>query len=184
MLRNYLAAQYIQRTALQTSARVVIFPEDLLAWNTATEAFWSPTFDTLRARHSSMIVGATMFIPGRVGKYRNVAVLRGATSTVFDQRIPIPITMWKPFGDTGVPIHIFGPGTVANVDGQKAAVIICYEQLLVWPIVRSIAERPTVLVGIANDYWAVGTYFPAIQQANLHAWGRLFNLPVITAVNQ
>jgi hypothetical protein len=184
ILRDYQEAQYIQRTALQTPARVVIFPEALLVWNAATEDFWSDTLQKLDAAHKTMILGATIRLPGRAANYRNVAVLRGETNTVFDQRIPIPVTMWNPLSRKSVPMHLYGPGTINNVAGERPAVLICYEQLLVWPIARSMTEHPTVLVGIANDYWAAHTYFPAIQTANLEAWARLFNLPVITAVNQ
>jgi hypothetical protein len=184
VMADYKTAQYIQRTALETKARVIVFPEDLLQWNNATEMFWNDTLRKLHASHKTMILGAAVLLPGKEGNYRNVAVLRGETNFVYDQRIPIPVTMWKPFGGNSVPMNILGAGTVANVAGERPAILICYEQLLVWPLVRSISEHPTVLIGMANDYWAVKTYFPAIQSTNLKAWGRLFNIPVIAAVNQ
>lgn len=57
--------------------------------------------------------------------------------------------------------------------GERAAVLICYEQLLVWPVVAAALDRPTLLVGIANDYWAVGTRIPAVQKGELRAWAQL-----------
>jgi hypothetical protein len=45
----------------------------------------------------------------------------------------------------GVPLNLFGPGTI-SVQNQRAAVLICYEQLLVWPFVSSAFEHPTVVV--------------------------------------
>ena len=67
----------------------------------------------------------------------------------------MPIAMWKPFSADGVPLNLFGPGTI-SVQGQRAAVLICYEQLLVWPFLSSAFERPTILITAANDYWAKG----------------------------
>ena len=69
------------------------------------------------------------------------------------------------------------------VAGKRAAILICYEQLLVWPILASAAENPDILLGVANDYWAEGTSINAIQGACLHAWSRLFNIPLFLATN-
>lgn len=183
MMRDYLTAQFIQRTALTDGATVTIFPESLVRWNTATEDFWKPTLDRLKAEHRTLLVGATVLIPGPPGRYRNTVIVRGATDEVFDQRIPIPITMWHPLDGSGVPLNYMGQGTIL-IAGHRAAILICYEQLLVWPFVRSFQEHPDVLVGVANDYWASKTYFPKIQRADMIAWGQLFNLPVLTAVNE
>jgi apolipoprotein N-acyltransferase len=101
-----------------------------------------------------------------------------------DQRIPIPLTMWKPLTpEDGVRLNLFGPSTISPIDGQRAAILICYEQLLPLAALQSLYEHPTVLIGIANDYWAKDTYFPNIQSADMQAWGLLFHLPVLTSTN-
>jgi apolipoprotein N-acyltransferase len=91
--------------------------------------------------------------------------------------------MWRPWDHVGVPIHYFGPATLA-IGSRRAAPIICYEQLLVAPVLLSIREKPDVLLGIANDYWASGTYIPEIQNAAITAWSRLFWIPLVTATNK
>jgi hypothetical protein len=48
----------------------------------------------------------------------------------------------------------------------------------------SIRDKPDVLLGIANDYWAVGTYIPEIQNAAITAWSRLFWISLVTATNR
>ena len=183
MLRDYSTAQLIQRTALHSKSRVVVFPESIVQWNQSTEAFWRRTLATLRAEHRTLLVGAIVLRPSPQGAYRNVAVIRGQYDHIFDQRIPIPVTMWKILGGTGVRLNLEGPGTLLFGE-DRAAIFICYEQLLAWPMIMSFEEHPDIMVGIANDYWAKGTYFPQIQQANMQAWGRLFNLPIVTAVNR
>ena len=60
---------------------------------------------------------------------------------------------------------------------------ICYEQLLVFPILISMAHDPDLIVGAANDWWARGTSIPTIQGQALDVWGRLFSLPVVRATN-
>jgi hypothetical protein len=55
--------------------------------------------------------------------------------------------------------------------------------MLMIPILESLYARPTVLIGMTNDYWAVHTWVPQMQSATLKSWGRLFNLPVVNAIN-
>jgi apolipoprotein N-acyltransferase len=66
---------------------------------------------------------------------------------------------------------------------SAVAVLICYEQMLAFPILTSVLQRPTVLVGISNTYWLKRTPVPRYQAAALRAWGLLFRLPVLLALN-
>ncbi len=167
---DFAAAQWIQHRALESRARVIVFPESAVPrWNEATEMFWQPTLALLKASGKTIILGAGVSKPG-TGQFDNVLLTRGAQNGPdLPQRIPVPIGMWRPGARTGVPIHVWGSGTV-NIVGERAAVLICYEQLLVWPVLAAALDRPTLIVGIANDYWAVGTRIPAVQAAATTAW--------------
>ena len=90
--------------------------------------------------------------------------------------------MWKPLRQDGIPLRLAGPGTIA-VAGHRAGILICYELLLTWPVFTVSLEHPTILVGLANDYWASQTSIAAAQRAALTAWARLFRLPKLIAVN-
>ena len=79
-------------------------------------------------------------------------------------------------------MSLLGSGT-ADVDGQRVAVLICYEQLLVWPMLRSALERPTLLIAASNEAWTAATRVPAIQHGCARAWARLFGLPLVSAIN-
>jgi len=83
----------------------------------------------------------------------------------------------------GVPLNLLGPGII-SVQGQRAAVLMCYEQLLVWPFLSSVFEHPNVLVTAANDYWAKGTLIPEIQEVSAKSLARPFGLPLLSAVNK
>ena len=69
------------------------------------------------------------------------------------------------------------------MDGQRAAVLICYEQVLTCPIVASMLQSPTVLIGISNMYWFADTPIPRYQESALRAWAKLFHIPYLLAVN-
>jgi hypothetical protein len=182
-LADYQAAQCIQQIALRSDARVILFPETVVTnWNPGTDLFWKPTIDTLREQGKTILVGANVFDP-TTQHYFNSMVIRGAEQGPnFVQRIPIPIAMWIPLSKTGVPLQLRKPGTI-KIAGQNPAILICYEQLLVWPVVTSFVRRPTLLLGTANDYWAENTTIPDIQRACLESWARLFRVPLLWAQN-
>ena len=144
---------------------------------------WEPTITTLKATDRTTLIGAGLPVAGS-DEYRNALIPIGAEATApFIQRIPAPVGMWKPFGPkNGVPLYLLGPGTL-TLRGHRAAVLICYEQLLVWPILHSATERPTLLIGVSNEHWTKQTPIPSIQRTCLRAWSRLFSLPLVTATN-
>jgi Carbon-nitrogen hydrolase len=182
-LTEYKNAQIIQRTALQSHAQVIVFPETSIhRWNSTTDLFWGPQLHQLQTQGKTLLIGADVSIPASTA-YKNVVVVRGSSGpTLFQQRVPIPVAMWKPGATDGVPLNLNGPG-VLQIGRERAAVLICYEQLLTWPVLTSMTQHPTVIVGVANDYWAKDTIIPAIQNSCLEAWARLFRLPLVKAVN-
>ncbi|BAP81946.1 conjugal transfer protein TraB (plasmid) [Bradyrhizobium diazoefficiens] len=72
---------------------------------------------------------------------------------------------------------------VVESAGHRVAPLICYEQLLVWPVLQSMLHSPDVLVAIGNDWWTAGTNMLAIQRASTEAWARLFGLPLVLSFN-
>ena len=79
-------------------------------------------------------------------------------------------------------LNLLGPGTV-DVRGHRAAILICYEQLLTWPMLLSAIEKPTLLIAISNEAWTAATIVPRVQHACVRAWARLFGLPLVSAIN-
>ena len=189
-LTEFNAHEQMQETITQSNARLLLFPEHVVTqWNEATEAFWHKSLENVANRHATLIIGAGFprlhrrHIMGG-NSYYNVLIARtDGKQTVYYQRIPVPLAMWKPFSADGVPLSLFGPGTIP-VKNERAAVLICYEQLLVWPFLSSALERPSILITTANDYWAAHTPIPKIQNASSSSLARLFRLPVLSAVNK
>jgi hypothetical protein len=118
-------------------------------------------------------------LPERVD---NAMILVGAESATFYQRVPVPVGMWRPFSRVSVPLRLNAPGVLV-IDHQRAAVLICYEQMLTFPILTSMLQHPTVIVGISNTFWVDHTAIPRYQANALRAWAKLFRLPYLSAVN-
>jgi apolipoprotein N-acyltransferase len=182
---EFSTAEKIQSMALDVHGRVIVFPELVVRrWGESTDLFWEPTLDQLRARGNTVLVGAGLASSVSPDQYRNTVIIRGADdSSRFEQRIPVPLAMWKPWGGKDrVPLNLFGSPTV-DLAGDRAVILICYEQLLPWSYVSALWHRPTVIVGLSNATWTKATVIPRNQSAMLQAWGRLFGLPIISAIN-
>ena len=183
--QNLFQKEESTRLVIHTStSNLTILPEGAVRrWTEATETFWKETINNLKATNRIALIGAGLPIPNS-DEFHNSVITIGASQTGrFDQRIPIPIGMWKPFGPAdGVPLNLTGPGTF-NLGEHRIALLICYEQLLVWPMIHSALEKPTLIVGITNASWTKHTYIPTAQNVYLRTWGRLFGVPTISAVN-
>jgi apolipoprotein N-acyltransferase len=183
--QNLFQKEESTRLVIHTStSNLTILPEGAVRlWTEATEAFWTETIDRLKATNRIALIGAGLPIPNSDEFHNSVLTIGTIPTARFDQRIPIPIGMWKPFGPAdGVPLNLTGPGTL-KLGEHRLAILICYEQLLVWPMLHSALENPTLIVGISNAAWTKHTYIPAAQEACLQAWSRLFGSPYISAVN-
>ncbi|RYD22221.1 MAG: conjugal transfer protein TraB [Spirochaetia bacterium] len=172
------------RAAASVKARFIVLPESALG-------FWTPTvaklwIQGLRGSKLTVIAGAAVIEPGG---YDNVMVEVSADEAriLYRERMPVPVSMWQPWrGWTGqgggARANLFSNPVVEN-DGQTLAVLICYEQLLLWPVLQSMLHSPTAIVAPGNGWWTAGTSIVAIQNVSVMAWAKLFGLPVVTAFN-
>jgi apolipoprotein N-acyltransferase len=177
---DFQIEQNLQSLVQASAARYMVFPEGTIRiWTDATDLEWLSVLANLG---KTVLAGASL--PGDTGGYDNALVIfNGQSRRAILQRIPIPGGMWNPFKPRrSFALHIFHSG-IAEVGDQRVAALICYEQLLVWPMLRSAVERPTLLVAVANDAWTSNTAIPEIQRSCVWAWARLFGLPVISAIN-
>lgn len=180
---EFQAADTIQQEAASSAAKVLIFPEGVVRrWTEATDAFWKTTIDHAAKRGAVLLVGAAVPVAKPSQRLRNIVAIRGASTAEFEQRIPVPLAMWKPWGKDRVSLNLTGNAT-AEIGSERVAILVCYEQLLAWSYLTALASQPTVLVGVANASWTKYTAVPRYQQAALHSWARLFGKPVISATN-
>jgi apolipoprotein N-acyltransferase len=144
---------------------------------------FSADLAALRGGRSSPFPRRPFQNPNATFAYDNAVLVRGAETATAVQRIPVPIGMWNPFQAHGARSNLLAR-TVTPIASERAAVLVCYEQILTWPVLSSVLEKPTVFVAVANDHWATGTPIPTFQTAAVRAWSRLFGIPFLTATNQ
>jgi hypothetical protein len=172
-------------------SKVLIFPETILGrWAAPSSWIWADTARQAQARGQTLILGAEWTVDDAVftrpEHFENIAgrlTAAGELEPLYRQLMPIPVAMWRPWvNETAVPAW-FSP-QIAQINGQSTAFLICYEQLLVWPVLVAMSQDPKVLVGLSNDWWARETRVPAIQRSVMEAWARLFGTKLVISQNR
>jgi hypothetical protein len=166
----------------------VVLPESTLGfWTPRVARFWHKG---LTGTDITVIAGAAL-INGR--GYDNVLVTISAVGNevLYRERMPVPGSMWQPWrswmgdgnGSEGAARAHFFANPIVKVGTLKVAPLICYEQLLVWPVLQSAFHRPEAIVAVGNGWWTAGTSIIDIQRASSEAWARLFDLPLVISFN-
>jgi apolipoprotein N-acyltransferase len=93
----------------------------------------------LKTKGSAVLVGAE--VVGRWHQLQNALVALSDESTPLVQRVLVPIGMWRPWSTESIVADPLASG-VCLVAGRKMAYLICYEQLLVLPVLLSMSAYP------------------------------------------
>lgn len=122
------------------------------------------------------------------GSYDNEMRAFGKNSGyVYRQRFPPPVGMWRPWTKGWTRAHWLDSGIWQYMDrnghNKKAACLICYEQLLVMPVVVSMLFKPDIIIAQENHWWSRYTSIPNCSREAVTLVGRLFGVPVVTARN-
>lgn len=177
-----LAKQMRRTVAAGNVGAFYILPESVGGDWSLNRPYWDKVEEIAREKKAVVLVGGWMPLPG--GRYQNAMFSVGASvDHQINQRVPIPVSMWKPFFKDGAEPELFASG-VTKISGENAASLVCYEQLLVWPVLVSMYHSPTLLLSTSNTWWAKNTDVPVIQEQITRAWARLFGLPFIFATNK
>ncbi len=168
----------------QAGARVVVLPESALGlWTPTVSQFWMSAL-----RETGVVVIAGAAAADRHG-YDNILVeiVAGQAQVLYRARVPVPVSMWQPWrswlGDgSSARAHLFANPIVTS-QGRRIAPLICYEQLLLWPVLQSMLHAPDLIVATGNGWWTAGTSVVGIQRASVEAWARLFGVPLVMAFN-
>ncbi|MCV9967710.1 conjugal transfer protein TraB [Pararhizobium sp. BT-229] len=172
------------RGAASDGARFVVLPESALGfWTPTLERFWT---GVLRDGEATIIAGAAVI---DADGYDNVLVAIDSKggSILYRERMPVPGSMWQPwrswFGDSGGARANFFANPIVAIGADRAAPLICYEQLIVWPVLQSMLHDPDFIIAVGNGWWTKGTSIVAIQRAAARSWGKLFAIPLVIAFN-
>lgn len=167
------------KAAVQEGSNAVVLPESALGlWGRTTERLWQRELAGLDVKVNG---GAAVIDP--VG-YDNVMmeITPDSSRIIYKERMPVPVSMWQPWTTGGTHAHFFD-NPVVEFAGYRVAPLICYEQLIIWPVIQSMLHDPEVIVATGNGWWIGGTNIVDIQKASAEAWASLFGLPLVMAFN-
>lgn len=181
----------IAKAGIQTGAEVVLLPEQVGGWQTkAMQQLWALELRYSGAKPNQMILigGAQPLDERRYANALFVWMNDDMLGTV-SSRQTVPVSMWRPYSRTGThaPINWFKTNVLqVPLHGMpvKTIAVFCYEETLMFPMLTSLAfESPYAIISVVNGWWAS----PAeqkVQTQHIDAWAKLFNLPVLRAVNR
>ncbi|HHB94356.1 MAG TPA: hypothetical protein ENK88_04345, partial [Campylobacterales bacterium] len=121
-------------------------------------------------KDKTILAGA--YIYNGVGGYDNVLVeLNNTTSKIiYKQRVPVPISMWKPWSEQGAKAYPF-QNPIVKYKQSRVGVFICYEQLLTYTYLHTMFYEPEYIIGISNLWWVEDKSIGEIQRRSLELWG-------------
>ncbi|SFB62589.1 Carbon-nitrogen hydrolase [Rhizobium sp. NFR07] len=168
----------------QTADDVVVLPESAIGfWTPMVERLW-----TSALRDSGLMILAGATVVNERG-YDNVlvAISQAGGRIVYRERMPVPGSMWQPWlelgdGSGGARAQIFANPSF-EIAGTRVAPLICYEQLIVWPVLQSMLQDPAAIVAVGNGWWTEGTSIVSIQRSSAIAWSLLFEKPLVLSFN-
>lgn len=163
----------------------ILLPETIAGtWNRASKQLWLPLGRYLEKHGQTLILGAEIY--DDTLKYDNCMIFLGKDNTpIYRQRVPVPISMWRPFGGKGTAkAHWLDDGRITLLDGRTAVCLLCYEQYIAWPILLSMLhDKADILICASNQWWSKDTCIPNIQIQSSASWASLFGLSYISATN-
>lgn len=174
-----IATIELVRAAAADGVKVVVLPESAFGiWTPTAEALWSGALANLEVT----VIGGAVVLAGDGYENLMIAVTAEGANVLYRQRMPVPVSMWQPWSSGGAAADFFG-NAVVELNEVRLAVLLCYEQLLVWPVLQSVAMRPDIMIATGNGWWTGTTSILPIQRAASVAWARLFNIPLAMAYN-
>jgi len=135
----------------------ILLPEDAVGpWGGGAQHLWRHIHKEA-ARQGVTIALGTYSPTNHANRYLDAIHLIGARHGTVGARQPIPMAEWRPFdpdNSTRATWTHLGPSLSFGRD-RPAAILICYEQLLVWPLAESFLSsiKPTVIVAPGNHWW-------------------------------
>jgi hypothetical protein len=139
---------------------------------------------SLAQRGARLIVGAE--VPLQDGSYRNGLVVLGANegeTSFLAQGIPVPYAMWRPWATDGAVADFLGPGNIGYVNNLRVGSLVCYEQFLLFSLIKTFLMRPDIVLAASNLWWARNTSIPDIQNKSVKSFSRLFGVNVLISRN-
>ena len=190
--RERIVFQYIrelEKDGELEGVNIVVLPETIIGrMNPTTLKRWRKFLDSFTKDTGTVFVAGAE-IPSTGGlMYDNTMISfeGNGKRQVAKQRIPVPISMFRPFSGEGANAYLSSLGDVSIIEirDKRLGFLVCYEQFLTWPFLSLMPQKPDVIIAPSNLWWCRGTSLPGIQAATVRLWARLFGVPVVKAANR
>lgn len=173
---DYLAA------ANTSKSKYILLPEDALGkWNDNNMMIWSAL-----SADKTVFAGATLPVRDS-NKTENIVleITNSGYKILYKERMPVPISMWRPFGDVGTQANLFNQVPLVFIEHiGNVGIVICYEQLLFFTLIQTMYHNPDVIFGISNLWWAIDPSIYKIQVQCVDLTSRLFDTPYYMVYNK
>jgi hypothetical protein len=182
------------RAALDEGARLIVTPEGMDPhWNVADALEWSNVAALARQKRATVLLGVYRPLP-RTGPGPadwQDGLLDLGTGAFHPDRLAQPISMWRPWAASSIGSFPLNSGRQPAIPTPygRAAYLLCYEELLVWPLAGQMepwrANRPNILISAANQWFVGGrgSWLGRTQARSVRMQALLWNLPLLRAVN-
>jgi apolipoprotein N-acyltransferase len=163
--------------------KLILLPELVVTeWDEATKFLWRNVSEYAETHDVTVLIGTKKYL-NKQEYIEGIEALGVGQGIFLPDRVPVPISMWRPWSQNPTAKQYWFHSGIRNIVNTKVATSICYEQLLVWPILYSFLYKPEVLLASSNVWWAKGTNISSLQQEALLAWSQLFSIPILKAIN-
>lgn len=159
------------------SEKVQVFPESVGGiWDDFLASTWTYTVP----EDMTVLLGAFIL---QNHHWRNVviAVNHDDASVIYTQRLPMTGGMFNPFSQTHFSADWLGDST-ATVAGQRVGFAMCFEHVVLWPMIQTTAAKPTLVYAPASIWWA-SSQLQNAQRQSLRLWQLWLGVPVIESIN-
>jgi hypothetical protein len=183
---NQAAAAVAQEAKAGAKSRIVVLPEDVAG--TCGPGTAAQVRAAMRPG-DVWLVGSSVLTnrPHWDGRYLNAVVglgLRG-DAVLFVSPVPVPGGMWKPWNAEKSYTAAYWWEPVQTIAGVRTWASICYDQVIAWPWLQALVQRPDVVLRVSNFWYEpAGAVAPRVEASTTAAWTRLVGAAVVTAVNR
>lgn len=154
-----------------------VFPESVGGdWN----HFLADSWQYAIPEQATVLLGAYLY---QQGYWQNIVVSinKHSHEVIYTQRLPMTAGMYNPFSTTRFQANWWGK-SVANVNGKRVGFAICFEHVVLWPMLQTAWQHPDIVIAPASIWWSPKSLQLA-QRQSLRLWQLWLNAPIIESIN-
>lgn len=186
MHRQAHVAQIVRAAILSHPTHTrILFPESMAGpqFPNLLSALMDNAISSMAMKYDDTLLIGADDLANQQDDYTDSLNIMGRYQGRLSARQPAPFGEWRPWGRHTALASWWHFGGY-RIGKETVALAICYEQMLVWPVAWNFLmdhHKPSVLLAPSDHDWARGILEPAVQKQAVHAWARLYQIPVLYA---